>query len=112
MIAVLAIDLFLSATIFLLLPAVLWEVPAFYEAAFFNGPRPWLGILFWSTFSTSVVFYFFVLSAFLLRVTYPLVKLVRIPINVEAEPVVGVFATMGIVVTLISVVGWAISTAG
>ena len=54
-----------AAAIFLFLPLVLWEIPEFWQAARFQGDRPWLGILFWSTFSTSAVLYFFVASVFL-----------------------------------------------
>ena len=63
----LVLDLILSAAIFLVLPLVLWEIPDFLQAIRFQGPRPCLGILFWSTFSTSVVFYLFVASSLLAR---------------------------------------------
>ncbi|MFQ6029934.1 MAG: hypothetical protein ACE5Q6_20870, partial [Dehalococcoidia bacterium] len=53
----LGLDLILSAAIFLFLPLVLWEIPTFLEATLFRGDRPWLGILFWTTFSTSVLLY-------------------------------------------------------
>ena len=54
------LDLVLSAAIFLFLPFVLGELSSFWESIFFGGSRPWLGIFFWSTFSTSALFYFFV----------------------------------------------------
>ena len=73
----LAIDLILSGTIFFLLPLALWEVRAFSEAILFKGERPWFGILFWSTFSTSVAFYVFVISALLLKLFHAAIRATR-----------------------------------
>jgi len=61
-------DLVLSAAIFLFLPLVLGELPSFWENILFRGSRPWLGIFFWSTFATSVLFYLFVATVVLLIV--------------------------------------------
>ena len=79
LLGLLVLDLVASAAIFLFLPAVLCQVTpitlltrgdpsqitTFWDAAFFGGQIPWLGILFWSTFGTSVVFYLFVTAVFL-----------------------------------------------
>lgn len=65
LLGLLAIDLVLSAAIFLFLPLVLGQIPAFWEAALFRGDRPWLGIFFWSTFGTSAVLYAYVIAVFL-----------------------------------------------
>jgi len=100
LLALLLLDLVLSAIIFLILPTILWEVPAFLEAALFRGDRPWLGILFWTTFSTSVMFYVFVLAALLLRPIHWLTRLVYKRFDVEAEPVIGLAVAMALVVTV------------
>ena len=41
----------------------------------FKGPEPWMGILFWSTFLTSILFYLFVISILLLRIIASLATL-------------------------------------
>jgi hypothetical protein len=65
LLGLLVLDLLASAAIFLFLPAVLGQLPTFWEAVFFGGESPWLGILFWPTFGTSVLFYLFVAAVFL-----------------------------------------------
>ena len=56
----------------------------------FSGDRPWLGILFWTTFSTSVAFYLFVIASLVARplaaVCWSFEVLSR-PFNLEAHPV-------------------------
>jgi hypothetical protein len=64
LLGLLALDLAASGAIFLILPAVVGEITAIYDAILFHGDRPWLGILFWSTFGTSVIFYLFVIAVF------------------------------------------------
>lgn len=59
-------DILISALIFLAIPWSTGNLHVFLEAIKFQGEVPWLGILFWSTFFTSVIFYFFVLSVCLL----------------------------------------------
>lgn len=86
----LAIDFVLSGTIFLFLPFIFFEdLPEFLPAIMFKGDRPWFGILFWSTFSTSVVFYLFFASAFLLRPLAFLFNGVGKIIDFRVEPIVG-----------------------
>jgi len=58
-------DLVISAIIFLIIP-VSAGTATIMEAITFKGQYPWIGILFWSTFSTSVLFYLFTLSSLLL----------------------------------------------
>jgi hypothetical protein len=65
LLGLLALDLLASTAIFLFLPAIVGEITTFGDAVFLRGDRPWLGILFWSTFGTSVVFYLFVTAVFL-----------------------------------------------
>lgn len=57
------LDIILSAFIFLALPFASGDLPVFLDALRFTGSRPWLGVLFWATFATSIVFYLFVLSS-------------------------------------------------
>ena len=66
LLGVLALDLAASAAIFLFLPAVTGEITTFWDAVFLRGDRPWLGVLFWSTFGTSALFYLFLTAVFLL----------------------------------------------
>jgi hypothetical protein len=65
LLGLLALDLAASGAIFLFLPAVVGELNTFWDAVFLRGDRPWLGVLFWSTFGTSVLFYLFVIAVFL-----------------------------------------------
>lgn len=77
-IGMLFLDLILSALLYLVLPGIAgihWNTLLF--AAGFNGPHAWMGILFWSTFFTSLLFYLFVASMLLLRITAPLIKILN-----------------------------------
>lgn len=100
----LGIDLILSASIFLFLPALLGEIPVFWEAAQFRGERPWLGILFWSTFSTSAVFYVFVIAALLLRLLHSATQPLRG--YARHQPVKALTATMILIVSVLFLVGF------
>lgn len=64
----LVVDFFASALIFLVIPFSTGNISLFLEAIFFRGDRPWLGILFWSTFFTSICFYLFLLSSLFLAI--------------------------------------------
>lgn len=62
-------DLVLSGAIYLLLPVFVGqEIHVFIEAIRFSGSAPWMGVLFWSTFSTSIIFYFFVVAVLVLQI--------------------------------------------
>ena len=100
LLVLLALDLVLSAIIFLVLPTILWEVPSFMEAAMFRGDRPWLGILFWSTFSTSAVFYLFVIASLLVRPLSHVPKLGR-RMHVDTRPVLALSFAMAVAVTFL-----------
>jgi hypothetical protein len=104
MLALLGLDLVLSAAIFLFLPLVLGELPGFFQAALFRGDRPWLGILFWSSFSTSVTFYVFAVSSLLIRPLAHMPKLGRY-LAVETRPVLVLTIAVGIAITLIYALG-------
>lgn len=97
----LTLDIILSAAIFLILPLVLWpEILSFGDAVLFKGERPWLGILFWSTFSTSVLFYLFVIAVLIFRVTDAVIRVLRIPIDIQREPVTAISLAMVSLVTV------------
>ena len=101
LLVLLVIDLLLSAAIFLLIPLILGELPALWEAIFFEGDRPWLGILFWSTFSTSVVFYLFVIAAVLVRLFAALARFFGWATSpLQAHPVLCIAIAMALVVTV------------
>lgn len=101
LLGLLVLDLLLSAAIFLYLPLVLGELPDFWKAAFFfGGNRPWLGVLFWTTFSTSAVFYLFVISSLLVRPLSRVPKLVQ-HLQVERQPVRVLTLAAVIVVTVV-----------
>ena len=55
-------DFLLSAFIFLSIPLSTGNFYIFRESIFFSGDCPWLGILFWSTFFTSIIFWIYILS--------------------------------------------------
>jgi hypothetical protein len=101
----LLLDLVASGIIYLILPTILWpQILDFWEAVRFQGEQPWLGLLFWTTFSTSFVFYAFVLAALLVRPLRALVlgfggigKL----LNLEEHPVRCLSVAMALVVTVI-----------
>lgn len=72
-VGILLLDLLLSALIYLVLPGISnvnWTT--LLAAIRFKGPEPWMGILFWSTFLTSFLFYLFVASIFFIRIVVPL----------------------------------------
>ena len=65
---VLLLDVFFSIVIFLSIPISTGNLDVFLNAIFFEGNLPWLGILFWSTFFTSIVFWFYLLAIILLKI--------------------------------------------
>lgn len=76
---ILLLDLVLSALIYMIMPWISgldWHV--FSLAVRFEGPMPWIGILFWSTFFTSFLFYLFVASILLVRCIEPLARLLNV----------------------------------
>jgi hypothetical protein len=100
----LALDLVLSVVIFLFLPLVLGLIPEFLEGAMFRGRHPWVGILFWSSFATSAVFYVFVLGSLMVR---PLSYAPRFAkhLAIEARPVFVLAVALGAAFTAIYVAG-------
>ena len=107
----LLLDLILSAAIFLVIPTILWELPQFWEAIRFAGPRPWLGILFWTTFSTSVMFYWFVVAVLLVL---PMVALINalsgLKFDLSGRPIRCISFAMSIEVAGLFIIGVIVST--
>jgi len=99
-IKLLIIDLLLTLLIFLATPLASGKAQMFWEAVFFRGEDPWLGILFWSTFYTSIVFYLFIISSLILAFIYYVnssyLKLGRL-IMIERKP----FRSIGLIIMLI-----------
>ncbi len=105
------LDLALSAGIFLFLPLVLRELPSFWQGMFFRGSQPWLGILFWSTFSTSALFYLFVGAV--LSLILPGHGLARLfhrtvgqMITIESRPFTAIAWGMILLLVVVFAVGW------
>ena len=96
----LVVDLVLSGLIFMAIPLILGDASDFFDAARFQGDRPWFGILFWTTFSTSVLFFSFVVTVPFLRVSHLLVRSLRSFVDFSAQPVLGFFAAMALAITL------------
>lgn len=71
-IAMLLLDLLLSVAIFFILPGIADQnLDALLQGIVFKGPVPWTGILFWSTFATSLIFYLFVAAVLILKLLMP-----------------------------------------
>ncbi|PKB57302.1 MAG: hypothetical protein BZY73_03730 [SAR202 cluster bacterium Casp-Chloro-G3] len=105
LVGLLVLDFVLSGVIYLVLPLALWpQILEFWDAWQFKGEQPWLGLLFWTTFSTSFLFYGFVLAALLVR---PLraaavgLGVVGNWFGLEEHPVRCLSVAMALVVTLI-----------
>jgi hypothetical protein len=74
---VLVCDAFVSAELFLAIPLAAGDPDvskAFVHAIAFRGDRPWLGILFWSSMSTSAILYLYVTTIGLLFAGHGLLR--------------------------------------
>ena len=100
----LGLDLLLSAAVFIL-PTTMWEFPTFWDAIVFRGDRPWLGVLFWTTLSTSALFYLFVLAAALTGPLTRVSRAVRLKLDPESEPVLALTAALLVGVTAAFLLG-------
>lgn len=102
-------DVVLSAVIYLLLPLFVGQdLSVFVAAVQFSGPSPWMGILFWSTFSTSAIFYLFVVAVFTLQLLWPVTrffKRVGEVIEFEDHPATFLAFTVDSIIVLIHAVG-------
>ena len=88
------LDLILSTFIFLAIPLSTGNLDIFLESMLFKGDKPWLGILFWSTFSTSILFWAFLLAIFgetvLKKVLRHYIKLNKI-LPIEEKPITCIY---------------------
>lgn len=100
---IVALDIVLSAALFLALPFAFGELTIFVQAITFHGPQPWLGILFWSTFATSIIFYLFVIGSFftgfLYLLTQQYVRLGKL-IDIEKQPFYALGSVLGLALVL------------
>jgi len=105
LLGLLVLDFLLSGIIYLALPLALWpQILDFWDAVRFQGEQPWLGLLFWTTFSTSFIFYAFVVAALIMRPLWALAvgfgRLGNI-FNLEEHPVRCLSVAMALVVTAV-----------
>jgi hypothetical protein len=108
LLGLLVLDLVASAAIFLFLPAVLGEITTFWSSILLQGDRPWLGILFWSTFGTSVIFYLFFLASLLVHPLIPLLRGVALlsrGFKLEEYPFGFIALSLCLILTLIFAIG-------
>lgn len=96
----LMIDLLLSASIFLPLPLLSVGVRDMWLGIRFGGDQPWLRILFLTTFATSAMFYLFLASVLVLRLSEPVVRALRPYVDFQSEPIRGLTFVMVVLVTL------------
>lgn len=81
----LALDVLASGFIFLIIPLTAGNLNIFLDAICFKGDSPWLGILFWSTFSTSACFYLYLISFYVLAILhrYSIIDEKHLPITTK-----------------------------
>lgn len=97
----LVLDLVLSGVIYLVLPLIAnQDLRVLMDALRFRGSMPWMGILFWTTFSTSAFFYLFVISVLTRKLLTPITRLLPKWIDVENHPAGTVACAMGAVCTV------------
>ena len=100
----LLIDIVLSTLIYVALPLIAGQdLEHLWQAVFFKGPVPYLGLLFWSTFATSFLFYLFVLSSALLFVLSPLSVFARklsTVFDLNEHPLAAIAAVMITILTI------------
>lgn len=96
----LVLDILASGFIFLIIPLTAGNLDIFLDAICFKGDSPWLGILFWSTFSTSACFYLYLMSFYVLETLhrYSIIDEKRLPITTKPFWSLGILAM--IIVTL------------
>lgn len=95
-------DLLLSFLIYLVLPVLVGQnLQEFWKAIQFSGPKPWIGILFWTTFSTSAIFYIFVVAIIIIQLQKPITRLITNALKVEEQPTLAIAIVISFLVTLI-----------
>ena len=99
-IVLLIIDFFASAFIFLVIPLITGNLNVFFDAIWFKGESPWLGILFWTTFSTSISLYLYILSIIILAAIYRYSRIDEKYIPITRKPI---YALTLIVIIIVSI---------
>lgn len=98
------VDLFLSVIIFFAIPLSTGNLHIFNESIFFKGDHPWLGILFYATFFTSAVFWFYLSSIGILVLMQRILRKLNeidIILSIEDKPIHSLSIVAMVLVTLI-----------
>ncbi|AKB50034.1 hypothetical protein MSBRW_0781 [Methanosarcina barkeri str. Wiesmoor] len=66
----LSLDLLASSLIYLIVPMLNGDLTLFLDAISFNGKMAWVGIFYWSSLFTSLLFYLYILGFFILHILY------------------------------------------
>lgn len=110
---ILTLDLLASGFIFLIIPLMAGNLNIFLAAIWFKGDSPWLGILFWSTFSTSACFYLYLISFYVLATLhrYSIIDEKHLPITTKPFWSLGfvMMITFTIAYIIILLSSWSIS---
>ena len=57
------------------------------QSLIFKGSSPWMGILFWTTFMTSILYYLYFIIIIITRLLFPFYRLVDRWFNIYKNPV-------------------------
>lgn len=97
-------DLVLSGVIYLLLPIIVGQdLFVLWKSVQFSGPKPWIGILFWTTFSTSAIFYLFAIAVVIIQIQKPILPQLRQigqALQIEENPTFFIAIVISLLVTL------------
>lgn len=98
-------DLLLSGALFAVIPLVSTSWTTIWQAISFQGEQPYLGIFFWSTFSTSAMFYLFMASSLIVTIFYiPIKGILYSLTRLEIEKFI--IHSMGFVLVLLTCAGF------
>lgn len=98
----LVIDFFASGILFLMIPFSTGNFNVFVDAIFFKGDSPWFGILFWSTYATSILFYLYIFSISVLVIVYKYSEIDEKYNFIKMRPVFAIaFASIMIIFTIL-----------
>lgn len=102
-------DIIFSAILFLIVPLISLTPSNCLQAIIFKGNQPYLGILFWSTFSTSIMFYLFMTITGVMTIFYKPLKWtlgVLLRLNIEKYPIF----SLGLVAMMLTPIGFLIES--
>ena len=69
----LILDIILSTLIFLFLPYLSnTSISSIFQSLVFKGETPWMGILFWSSFFTSLFYYLYIIAILIMKLFFPI----------------------------------------